>query len=672
MSDQLRTRFRDTAWLDLLALVVLAGLAIIFFWKIAVGNQILTSRDMFAYFYPYREFANAALRAGQLPLWNPYLFMGTPLLANSQVAVLYPLHWPFIWLSAPKHLAWSIVLHVWLAGAGTYLFARKAMSLRVLAAFLGAATFAFGGFVGAQASHVNQLNTSAWLPWLLLCIHVVADGERPPHRRWLATLLGAGIIGLVLLAGHTQAAYIVIVGAGLCALWLALRGALVHKTKTPGELWSLAALAAMSLLGIVLAVGQIIPTLELSQASVRSGGLPYNLATSFSLSPALFFKAFLPPYIWDPPFSEYVAYVGLAGLALALLGTWHLLRRRASSPVPAAAGGALVLALVGIFLALGRYNPAYYVLYKLVPGFALFRAPARWLLLYSLGIALLAGYGLDALPRRRAWRWALTGLLVIELFVAGRALEYNHPTAPAAYDSLRTAPAHLLADDSGTPFRFLSMSDIQYDPGDMEDLQLMYSPYLPADAIYDLIIATKLKEVLGYNLPLRYGIYSLDGYDGGLLPTQEYITLQQLFLPEDEISLDGRLREQLQQVPPPRLLSPFNVKYVITDKTQDVWIDDVFYDLEHTVPLGMVSLQDLPDFRTTQLGIVSYLTGSAGVAQDTPVAEVTIVDTGGSIHTHTLLAGVHTAEGRYAADSVAHQQARIGHRWRDDPQGSDY
>ena len=44
------------------------------------------------------------------------------------------------------------------------------------------------------------------------------------------------------------------------ALWLALRGALVHKTKTPGELWSLAALAAMSLLGIVLAVGQIIET----------------------------------------------------------------------------------------------------------------------------------------------------------------------------------------------------------------------------------------------------------------------------------------------------------------------------------------------------------------------------------------------------------------------------
>jgi hypothetical protein len=36
------------------------------------------------------------------------------------------------------------------------------------------------------------------------------------------------------------------------------------------------------------------------------------------------------------------------------------------------------------------------------------------------------------------------------------------------------------------------------------------------------------------------------------------------------------------------------------------------------------------------------------------------------------LAGVHTAEGRYDPASAAHQQARTGHRWRDDPQGSDY
>ena len=88
---------------------------------------------------------------------------------------------------------------------------------------------------------------------------------------------------------------------------------------------------------------------------------------------------------------------------------------------------------------------------------------------------------------------------------------------------------------------------------------------------------------------------SLDGYDGGLLPIRRYVALERLFLAEEDIWPDGRLRQQLKQVPQARLLSLLNVKFIITDKMQDVWIDDVFYDLEHSTPLGEVTLADLPD-----------------------------------------------------------------------------
>jgi hypothetical protein len=401
--------------------------------------------------------------------------------------------------------------------------------------------------------------------------------------------------------------------------------------------------------------------------------------------------------VWEPPFSEYVAYVGLIALALAGIGAWAVVRRKRQG------GEALGLALIGVLLAFGAYNPVYYLLFKLVPGFDLFRAPARWLLLYSFGAAILAGIGLEVLstaasnigsrndsldsrPGFRPWPPILVLLLVIELFLAGRRLAYNQPTAPAAFDSMRTAPSHLLADiadgSDDELFRFLSLSDIRYDPGDLGDLQTMYESALPEDAIYNLIVATKMKEVLAYNLPLRYRLYSVDGYDGGLLPITDYVTLERLFLTEDEIWPDGRLRQQLRQVPPARLLSLLNVKYVITDKTQDVWIDDVFYDLEHTVPLGRVTLADLPDFETTQLGIVSYLTETASLEQGTPVAKVTITgtakwegslpETRTAIHTFTLRAGEHTAEGIFSAGPVAHRQARVGHQWRYNDQGNDY
>ena len=684
MGSRLRTLLPDAA-----ALLALALLTLLFFWKIALTNRVLAGLDVFAYFYPYRDFAGEALRAGRLPLWNPYLFMGAPLLANSQAAVLYPLHWPFLWLSPPKQVAWSIVLHIWLAGAGTYLLARWALRLRPLGAFVAAAVFAFGGFLGAQVEHLNQLNASAWLPWLLLFL----EGAMGQGRgRWLALLCGGAIVALSVLAGHTQAAYIVLFAAGLYALlrgWNDLRA-----KKILFGLRGVGALAAMAVMGVLLAAGQLLPTQELSRLSVRSGGLPYQEAASFSLKPGLVFKAFLPPLLWAPPFSEYIAYVGLLGLVLAAVGAWAVLRRKR------AGGAALVLALIGLFLAFGAYNPVYYLLYKLVPGFALFRAPARWLLLYSFGAALLAGVGLEALPelwraaraRRSApvtdtarrtllrpgpWGAAFVLLLLFELFVAGRRLAYNQPTAPAAFDSMRTAPSHLLADvafgaPEGKPFRFLSMSDIRYDPGDMADLQAMYASSLLEQAIYDLMVATKMKEVLAYNLPLRYRLFSVDGYDGGLLPVKAYVTLERLFLPESEIWPDGRLRQQLRQVPPVRLLSLLNVKYVITDKTQDAWIDGVFYDLEQTVPLGKVTLSDLPDFKTSQLGVVSYLTGTLDLVDGTPVAQVTITGTEGTVITRTLRAGEDTAEGLYGAGAAAHQQARVGHRWRDNDQGSDY
>jgi len=80
---------------------------------------------------------------------------------------------------------------------------------------------------------------------------------------------------------------------------------------------------------------------------------------------------------------------GLVGLVLALIGAW---RGRG----PARTFG-LVFAVVGFCLALGRWNPLYYLLYVALPGMDLFRAPARWMMLYTLGVAVLAGAGLDTL-----------------------------------------------------------------------------------------------------------------------------------------------------------------------------------------------------------------------------------------------------------------------------------
>jgi hypothetical protein len=168
------------------------------------------------------------------------------------------------------------------------------------------------------------------------------------------------------------------------------------------------------------------------------------------------------------------------------------------------------------------------------------------------------------------------------------------------------------------------------------------------------------------------------------------VTFQSLFVPPDKISPDGRLRENLRDVPDAKWLSLMNVRYVITDKTLDAWLDDVFYDLQFTTALGPVSAADtspgasdagagreasvaeVPRFEATALGLVTFLQGTANLSDDTPVADVLVGFADGRTQQFILRAGLDTAEGIYT-NTVAHRQARVGgHFVRDHPEFNDY
>jgi hypothetical protein len=263
-------------------------------------------------------------------------------------------------------------------------------------------------------------------------------------------------------------------------------------------------------------------------------------------------------------------------------------------------------------------------------------------------------------------------LLVVELLAAGLVLPHARATAPQAFTSLRPAIAHLLA---GRPGRFISMSDITFDPGDLPEIEIIYGPQLSPEALYDYVVASKQKEILSPNLPLAFGVLAVDGYDGGVLPLARYVTLQGLFVPEEAVSIDGRLRENLTAVPDGRWLNLFNVRYVITDKLLDAWLDDVFYDLQFGAWLAtgeMASVAHVPYFEATAVGVVSHLQGAAQLRDDTSVGIVEVGFGDGVTRTFELLAGTHTAEGLYGK-SVTHRQASVGgHFWPGEPDGNDY
>ena len=67
----------------------LALLCVAFYWDVlwSPADRAIAGNDLTAMFYQWLRFAVSSIRAGQLPLWNPYLFAGIPFVANPQPAL---------------------------------------------------------------------------------------------------------------------------------------------------------------------------------------------------------------------------------------------------------------------------------------------------------------------------------------------------------------------------------------------------------------------------------------------------------------------------------------------------------------------------------------------------------------------------------------------------------
>ncbi|MCC6455478.1 MAG: YfhO family protein [Caldilineaceae bacterium] len=650
------------SWLwEIVVALLLAIFVMLLYARLLFTNRVLASGDILLYFYPYRDYAAAALRSGEIPLWNPYIFLGVPFLANPQAAVLYPLHWPLSWLPVTTQVYWSAALHTWLLGLGGYLLMRLWGRSR-WAGLITGLVLAGSGFYGGLIGHLNQMNGAAWLPWALAVLVWAGQGEPGERIRWARALRAAGLFGLLvalmLLAGHTQTVYINLFGLAVWVVWplVGRAGGFFAALRMTGK--RLLVYGVGVVVGALAAAPQLLPTLELSARGLRQGGLGYGEVSSFSLQPLRLPWTLLPSYglvdlgvvFGTSGYTEFVAYVGIFALLLAALGIW---RGRG-----AAWTSGLLLAALGLFLAAGRWNPFYYLLYWIVPGFDLFRAPARWMMLYTLGMAILAGIGLDRWPRRRMSvkiaGVALVGLVALDLILAARALPHTQTTAPQAVYEIRTALAHLLTDPARDALhpaaagRFLGMSSITYDPGDMADYARLLrdgpTPQLDARAFDQLIIALKVQELLAPNLALLWRVPSLDGFDGGVLPLARYLDFLTLFVPPDQLIPDGRLREQVKRMPSADLLAIFNVQYVITDKVADLWFEDVYYDRQ----IGAQLNADLPTvtvdaprpFPATHLHLIATAEGDdaalAGANRPVLTVSVTGVDATGETVTVQL------------------------------------
>ncbi|MEN8183666.1 MAG: hypothetical protein ABFS46_14145, partial [Myxococcota bacterium] len=368
---------------DVAAGAVVVGAAfVVVLWvlaRIPLGMDSIPSLDIYAYSWPIFLYTQAALEQGHGLLWNDLQSCGQPFLGIVSTTLLYPPTWIFLPFEADVWLRGQAILHLAVAGLGSYALARE-LDLGRTAALGAALAFELGG-VGVGIATWSPLvqGAYAWIPMALACAERVLRSPRPEA----AIALGV-VLTLQLLAGFPQLSVFTYELLGLRALFeLATR-----RGGSRGR--GLAVLALGMALPLALAAVQVLPTLELASESVRT--LP--LAAHEYSQPGgehswVDFRRVTGRRV---PVSGTVA--GLFGVAAALLAGASLAATRRRRAI------AFYLSAGGLFLALVFDTPLRDA-YRLLPIAGDLRIPYRFAWVTSFCLSVLVGFGLEASSAER-------------------------------------------------------------------------------------------------------------------------------------------------------------------------------------------------------------------------------------------------------------------------------
>ena len=342
-----------------------------------------------------------------IPLWNPFLGAGRPLLANGQSAVFSPFTVPSYVLPFWKSLAVTAILKLFIGALGMFLFAR-ALGMRFGGALLSGVVFAFGTFYVVWLAW-PLTSVYAFIPWTLLLTERLARG---PNRLAVSGL--ALVVALQFLGGHPESSFHLLFTA---TVYFVFRLALTTRRERRGLRTlgrPVAAYAAALLLGAGLAALLLAPFAEFV---LHSGDLGRRAGSAAGYWPRKYIGAlFLHDYWGRPTQVDLESFMQVrgwyAGAVTLMLASAALILRRTAERI------AIVLyALFCVCMVVGI--PPVFGLVSRLPVFS--AAHNERLLIYVLlALALLAGWGLDdlcarvTLPRlQRRAVLAATGVIVL-------------------------------------------------------------------------------------------------------------------------------------------------------------------------------------------------------------------------------------------------------------------
>ena len=416
------------------------GLFLLMTWPWVLGF-VTIPWDAKAHFQPQIQFLAASLARGDWPWWNPFVFSGSPQIADPQSMIFSP---PALVLALVNRAPslWAVdmmVLATMLAGGIGLIVYFRDRGWHWAGALIAALAFAFGAAMAWRIQHTGQVLSLAYLPWALVLV------ERAMARAsWRHGVL-AGLVGAAIVLGRDQVALLCVYLLAARVLWLWTTadgmGRAIRRTLGPllaGGLAALAVVAIPVLMTLLLAAESNRPQIDFEGAG--RGSLHPALLITFVL-PQVFGAAGHMAEYWGPPsfawrdtglfIAQNVGQLYIGSIPLLLLAAGAATGRLWSPEVRFFA----IALVVMLLYALGWYTPAFRGMYEVLPGVNLYRRPADAVFLIGALAAILAGYAAHRLflaPWERvpwvamALVGAIVAIAVLAALVLGIRLERAH------------------------------------------------------------------------------------------------------------------------------------------------------------------------------------------------------------------------------------------------------
>lgn len=406
---------------DVLALVLLAVIATVFFGDVLVGVSNFYIRDLTRYYYPTKQILREIAYGGELPYWNRYYSGGQPIAANPEHEVFYPLTWLILLPSYDFGYRLHILIHIYIGLFGMYALLRS-MELRPYASFIGALAFGLGG---CYLSYINLLPILFCVAWLPLTCLFVRRFLLAPRTRDFA--LASLFLGLQFLVGEPTT----ILQTGFLLGMYALYRGWYAPRRIMGMIGRVAWVGLISAGAMLVGAAQILPALDHVRESARSRPFGFDLVSAWSMPWAKLAEVVYPNLIGHISVKQVMWYWG-SGLYPGMGSPFVFNIYSGVLLVALAIGGAmtrprggrlvLLVMLVSAVLALGGHTPLLKWLYDAHIATSI-RYPEKFILMAVFALILFASQMLDRMlrpadPDADTIRDGAIGFLLATLFVA--------------------------------------------------------------------------------------------------------------------------------------------------------------------------------------------------------------------------------------------------------------